>query len=110
MVLEFDTVFYRYDHPNGYIFGIGVAPPSEDDGWFTDPEMIGAPPSVTYECSTLAAFDALLKSERSAAQATAQALVTARQQLRASEGHRMVLTAEVARLNGLLSQNSLEGS
>lgn len=102
--LETDTTYYRFDHPTGFIFGEGTDAPSEEDGWFLAPEDVGDGPEVSYECTTLAAFQALLDSERASSSKQAASLIQTAQQLRASEGHRMVLFAEVTRLNALLGQ------
>lgn len=65
--LETDTLFYRWDHPAGFMFSAGNEAPSEDDGWRAAPEDVPEGPPVTYECTTLAAFQALLDSERKGA-------------------------------------------
>ena len=65
--LEADTLYYRFDHPNGYLFSAGNPEPSADDGWTIAQDDIGPPPEHTYECSTLAAYEALLNSERGSA-------------------------------------------
>lgn len=104
--LDQDTIYYRFDHPTGFIFGAGTEPPSADDGWVLAPEDVEDGPEQTFECTTLGSFQALLVSERAAAAKQADALTQAAQRLRASEGHRMVLTAEVARLNALLGDRN----
>lgn len=71
MTLEADTLYYRWDHPNGFMFSAGNEEPSEDDGWVAAAEDVQPGPPVTYECTTLAAFQALLDSERSGAAVSA---------------------------------------
>lgn len=65
MVLTEDTILYRADHPNGFGFCAGFDVP-DDEGWVTTPEAITPLDPPEYECSTLAAFQALLSSERAA--------------------------------------------
>lgn len=69
-MLETDTLYYRWDHPNGFLFSAGAETPDPDDGWVLDQGSVGSGPVVNYECSTLAAFQALLNSERAASRAT----------------------------------------
>lgn len=62
--LEADTIFYRADHRDGFMFGEGNPAPSPVDGWVTSPDEIAEAAPVTYECTTLAAFAELLRTER----------------------------------------------
>ena len=64
MILETDTLYYRWDHPAGFMFSAGNEEPPAEDGWVAAPEDVGEGPPVTYDCTTLAAFQALLDSER----------------------------------------------
>jgi hypothetical protein len=72
--LETDTLFYRWDHPNGFMFSAGNEAPAEADGWRASAVGLPDGPPVTYECTTLAAFQALLDSERAGAATTAASL------------------------------------
>lgn len=62
--LETDTLYYRWDHPNGFMFSAGNDEPDPAEGWVAAPQDVQPGPAVTYECTTLAAFQALLDSER----------------------------------------------
>lgn len=74
MILEEDTLYYRADHPAGFLFSAGNAAPSEDDGWAAAPGDLPVMEGPTYECTTLAAFAELLRTEREAGVAAADAL------------------------------------
>ena len=106
-----DTVYYRYDHPNGFLFAAGMDAPGAD--WTTDQNAIPAGPSVTYECTTLAAFQALLTSERQGAAITVNNLRSdlnntingaglLAQQLEAARAEIAVLTSQVSDLTAQL--------
>lgn len=87
--LEEDTIFYRWDHPNGFIFSAGNEAPSVDDGWSAAQDDVPDGPAVTYECTTLAAFQALLDSERNGAAVSA---INYRNSL--AQAHEAILTQQ----------------
>lgn len=66
-VPEDHTLYYRYDHKKGFAFHNNT-PPSLEDGWVSAPENIKPEPEATYECTSLAAFQELLRTERAASQ------------------------------------------
>lgn len=63
-VLEADTLYYRDDHPRGYLLAEGEVAPNPDDGWVATPEEVIARDPSTFECTSLEAYEQLLKSER----------------------------------------------
>lgn len=101
MILEEDTLFYRCDHPNGFLFSAGNEAP-EGDGWVAAQEDIEPAPPRDYECTTLAAYEALLRGERAAAAATASNLVTLVAQLASARGLIAHQAAQIAELEALI--------
>lgn len=65
-VFKQDTIYYRHDHPGGYLFAEGSEEPSVADGWSPSPDRILAAPEKHYECTTFDAYEGLLQSERAA--------------------------------------------
>lgn len=64
-----DKLYYRHDHPDGYLFGAGQDHPDARHGWVSYPAKIKPAPAKHYECTTFDAYEGLLKSERAAAKA-----------------------------------------
>jgi hypothetical protein len=58
-----DTIYYRHDHPNGFMFAKGATVPT-DGGWSAAVADIEPAPAKTYECTTFDAYEGLLASER----------------------------------------------
>lgn len=100
MILEQDTLFYRHDHPRGFLFTAGNEAP---EGWFAAPEDIPVEPQPTYECTSYEAFAELLRTERQAATQMAEELRTTLQRLAAATGVIAALQAENATLNEQLA-------
>lgn len=101
--LETDTMFYRWDHPNGFVFSAGNEPPSEADGWRAASNNLPDGPPVTYECTSLRAFQALLDSERRGAREQVAGLNAALEQAHGAIRHQHAiiqgLEAEIAALS-----------
>lgn len=101
-ILEEDTLYFRWDHPNGFMFSAGNEAPSVDDGWAAAQEDVEDGPVVTYECTTLAAFQALLDSERNGAVVSAANYQSSLAQARAAVGaQQMIIDALRAELEAL---------
>lgn len=105
MNLETDTLYFRHDHPLGFMFSAGNPEPDPADGWTLDQDNIPPGPEHVYECSTPAAWEALVNSERSANRATAAKLLATTMQAQAIAAHHASALAEIERLNGLLASN-----
>lgn len=61
-----DTLYFRADHRDGFVFEAGHPAPSKAEGWVLSPDKI-VEQAVTYEHTSLASFDEALRSERAAA-------------------------------------------
>lgn len=72
-----DTLYFRHDHPDGFLFAAGNPAPDPAEGWVTHPDHVGPAPEKTYSYSTMEAFEHGLQAER---RATAQ-LTAERQEL-----------------------------
>lgn len=97
MILERDTIYFRHDHPNGFMFSAGSAAP--DGEWFAAPGDVPDEAPLVYECSSLAAFSELLRTEREGSFQLANELRTAMQRLAAATHVVAELQTENARLN-----------
>lgn len=64
--LATDTVYFRADHPDGYIFSAGNAAPDPAEGWVADEDNVAPEPMKDREATTLDAYEALLREERAA--------------------------------------------
>lgn len=111
--LSQDTTYYRYDHPNGFLFCAGMEEPGPSEGWTTNQGAIAPGPAEIFECTTLAAFQALLNSERRGALTTINNLKSdlnntingaglLAQQLEAARAEIAVLTTQVSDLTAQL--------
>lgn len=105
-VLAEDTLYYRADHPHGFMFSAGNPEPDPADGWVDDPEDIAPLPPQTHECTTLDAFQNLLNSERAAAATTQQNLALRTQQLAAALAIVSERDAQIAELEAQLAAES----
>lgn len=79
-----DTLYYRWDHPQGFMFSAGNDEPDPAEGWVAAPQDVQPGPAVEYECTTLAAFQALLDSERKGTQAQVASLQASLAQARSA--------------------------
>lgn len=102
MILEDDTLFYRSDHPNGFLFSAGNEAP-EGDGWVADPEDIEPCPPRAHECTTLDAYEALLQSERKAGASAAALIVRQANDLASAHLAVSILRQQVAELEAQLA-------
>lgn len=62
MILDQDTLYFRHDHPNGFLFSAGNEAPAA--GWYVAPEDIPEEAAPSYECTTMAAYAELVRTER----------------------------------------------
>jgi hypothetical protein len=99
MILEEDTIYYRRDHPNGFMFSAGNEAPSLDDGWAEAADQIVEGDAPSYECTTLAAYDELVRTERQGVQRLITDLQQATLRLSVAAGLVAELTNENARLS-----------
>lgn len=108
--LDADTLYYRHDHPRGYLLAAGTPQPDPAEGWSPTAEGIQPAPAKTYECTTFDAYEGLLASERLANGFRAETLNKVSEyvgQLREQNAglaeENSQLQAEVKRLNLALS-------
>lgn len=86
MPLEQDTLYYRADHPLGFLFSAGNEAPSAEDGWVAAQEDIAPLPPRAFECTTLEAYEALLRGERASSLQFVTELQLATQRLAVATG------------------------
>jgi hypothetical protein len=102
-MLAKDTLYYRHDHPDGYLFAAGNAPADPAEGWVGAPHLVGRAPAKVFSYSTMEAFEEGLQAER---RATAR-LTAGRQELfealKAAEAEVEPLRAENAQLRRFLA-------
>jgi hypothetical protein len=101
MKLEADTMYYRADHPDGYIFGAGSPKPAASDGWVLGPAKI-KPVERAFECTTFEAFEALVQSERKAHAMSKDSAVQMRADLAAAQQENAQLRAVAGQLHAEL--------
>lgn len=100
-ILEADTLFYRDDHPGGYLFSAGGGTPDPADGWVATPEDVVVRDAPTFECTTFEAYEQLLKSERTSS-------ATLQEQVRLALARVGGLEAQIAFLTVQLQQAGVQ--
>jgi hypothetical protein len=98
MILTDDTLFFRADHPNGFMFSAGNVAPTEAEGWYADPADIPPAPAPTYECSSMKAYAELVRTERQSSVQLATELRSTMQRLAAAASLVASLQTENIRL------------
>jgi hypothetical protein len=81
-----DTLYYRSDHPDGYVFSAGTEAPDPAEGWVTARDDVEPPPPRQFEAASMEEFEGLLATSRLNAEAALAEAEKSKTDLLVAEG------------------------